>query len=54
MFPVSRVLVALIPIAVKIGKAMRKDSPGGKRILPEELLAILLGEADDLIDQLNQ
>lgn len=52
MIPIGAVLSILIPLARKFGKALRKDSPGGKKITPEEVLEILLGEADGITEKL--
>ena len=50
---IAKVLGALIPLASKIAKAMHKNSPGGKKILPEELLNVFLEEADPTLERLN-
>jgi len=50
---VAKILIALVPLAVRIGKAMRKDSPGGKKITPQEWLTILLDEADPTLERVN-
>lgn len=51
--PLFKVLTILIPLATRIVKATRKDSPGGKKITKEELLEIVLGELDGVHDRLG-
>lgn len=50
---VAKILVAFVPMAVRVGQAMRKDSPGGKKITAEEWLTILLDEADPTLERVN-
>lgn len=51
---VARILLALVPLAKRIAEAMRKDSPGGKRITESELLAIFLGETPRTLRRLER
>lgn len=50
----AKILAALVPMATRIGKAMKKNSPGGKRITSQEWLTIWLEEADDAFKKVNE
>ena len=48
-FPLIAILKALIPAVSKTAEAMRKSSPGGKKITQEELADISLTLAGDIM-----
>ena len=54
MIKLAQILMLLLPIARDIVKATKPKSPGGKRITVDELVAILLRRADDLVDDINK
>ncbi len=54
VFKVAKVLGALIPIAKGVAKAMRADSPGGKKITEDEWLSIVLNRTPVVLKRLNE
>ena len=51
--PIIAILRRLIPAVAKAAKAMRKDSPGGKKVTQEEIADIALTLAGDIVDVLQ-
>ncbi len=47
--PIIAIFRKLIPAVLKTAKAMRKDSPGGKRLTPEEIAEISLVLAGEIV-----
>lgn len=51
---ITKILLALIPLAKRLAEAMRKDSDGGKKITEAELLAIVFGETPRILRRLGK
>lgn len=51
--PALAVALALRPAVVRLARAARRDSPGGKRITREEVADILLGAAPAVVEAIG-
>lgn len=51
--PIIKIIRKIVPAVLKAAKALRKDSPGGKKITPEELAEISLVLAGDIVEVLE-
>ena len=51
--PAIAVALALRPVVVRLARAARQDSPGGKRITREEVGEILLGAAPAVLEAID-
>lgn len=51
---ITRILLALLPLARRLADAMKKGSDGGKKITEEEWLAIVFGSTPRVLRRLGK